>query len=53
MIYYNRIEVKKHKVLNKYPDAKIIGVGSNNLVTGIWFKLPNKNIRTFIKLMEL
>jgi hypothetical protein len=48
--YLNKVENTKKWVLSKYPEAKIIGVGSNNLVTGVWYQKPNNNLRTFTPL---
>lgn len=55
--YENQKEATKQWVLNKYPNAKIEGVGSNGLVTGVWYQIPNnyfdnRLIKTFTPLLK-
>jgi hypothetical protein len=38
----------KKEVLKKYPNAVNLILGSNNIVNGIWFELPNAKLRHFI-----
>jgi hypothetical protein len=37
----------KKTILEKYPDAKNIHLGNNNVCFGYWFQLPNKKTRNF------
>tara|TARA_R110002153_G_scaffold231627_1_gene384823 strand:- start:183 stop:371 length:189 start_codon:yes stop_codon:yes gene_type:complete len=53
MNYEKQIQVSKQWVLNKYPNAKIEGIGSNGLVTGVWYKLLNNKVRTFTPLLNV
>jgi hypothetical protein len=52
MNYQIQIEATKHKILLKNPNAQIQGVGSNNIVTGIWYTLPNYKQRFFRPLIN-
>ena len=53
MNYEKQVEISKQWVLNKYPNAIIEGIGSNGLVTGVWYQLPSNKVRTFTPLLEL
>ena len=53
MNYEKQIQISKQWVLNKYPNAKIEGIGSNGLVTGVWYQLPNNKVRTFTPLLNV
>ena len=52
MDYQKQIEATKQWVMNKYPNAVIEGIGSNDLVTGCWYQLPNNKHRTFTPLLN-
>lgn len=51
--YETQIEATKTKILLKYPNANIIGVGSNNLTTGIWYIKEKAKIKTFTPLLNV
>lgn len=53
MNHETQIEATKTKILLKCPKANIIGVGSNNLITGIWYIKDNAKIRTFTPLLNV
>lgn len=52
MTYIKRVEATKANILLKHPEANIIGVGSNNLLTGIWFVKNNSKKRMFTPLIS-
>ena len=51
--FETRFELTKKWILSKHPSAKIQGLGSNNIVEGIWYKTPGNKLRSFTPLLDL
>ena len=53
MNYQMRIDATKLWITTKYPNANILGKGSNDLISGIWYIKQGMTIKTFTPLMDI